>query len=366
MDQKIADAIAKAQTVQHPLPESHWFGEKPVEKQSWLIKGVLPQTGVVMIGGQSGNGKTFQAIHLATSLIPDTDKDFYVDRYRIKRKGGVLYLVLEGKAAFATRVQATINDTLGLQMELGQRSKLPFAWNSFTPNLYHEGPDLLIKLVEREAARMKSDFGVEIVVVFLDTMGLCARYDNEDSSAQVLKVLGDLGKASDATGALFIGLDHYGKDQMLGLRGSSAKRDSPETILALLADQDENGIRGNYRMALVKIRDGMEGRIIPYRLEDVTLGVDPDGDPITTKLVRFEPDRKLERQTARRGRPAKQTDDKLEAAAAEIGGWPADPAALRTAYYRLHGGTAGAKRVAWLRAKAGLRVCPDGRLDVLF
>jgi hypothetical protein len=161
-------------------------------------------------------------------------------------------------------------------------------------------------------------------------------------------------------------LSRSAKAFVLGLRGSSAKRDSPETVLALLADQDENGIRGNYRMAMVKIRDGMEGRIIPYRLEEVTLGVDPDGDPITTKLVRFEPDRKLERQATRRGRPAKQTDDKLEAAAVEVGGWPADPTALRRAFYRLHGGTAGAKRVAWLRAKASLRAGPDGRLDVAF
>jgi hypothetical protein len=190
-------------------------------------------------------------------------------------------------------------------------------------------------------------------------MGLCARYDNEDSSAQVLKVLGDLGRASDATGALFIGLDHYGKDQMC------AKRDSPETVLACLVDQDENGIHGNHRMVMVKIRDGIEGRIIPYRLEEVTLSVDPDGDPITTKLVRFEPDRKLERQAKRRGRPANQTNEKLEAAAAEVGGWPADPAALRAAIYRLHGGTTDAKRMAWYRAKESLQVCPDGRLDIL-
>lgn len=108
MDNRIADAIAKAQPAQQPIPELHWFGEKPVEGQSWLIKGMLPQTGVAMIGGQSGNGKTFQAIDLATCLIPDTNKNFYIDHYRIKRIGGVFYLVLEGKAAFATRVQAAL------------------------------------------------------------------------------------------------------------------------------------------------------------------------------------------------------------------------------------------------------------------
>src|SRR5262245_35675703 len=182
----IRETIFNAEDAPDPLPKSHWFGEKAVDPPPWLIKGVLPQTGIATLGGQSGSGKTFQALHLITCLIPDTNKDFYIDHYRIKRKGGVLYLLLEGKAAFPLRVQTAFNEAMGLQMEFGQRSKLPFAWNTFSPNLFREGPDALIALVEREATRMKREFSVDLVAVFLDTMGLAARYDNEDSSAQVL------------------------------------------------------------------------------------------------------------------------------------------------------------------------------------
>jgi len=69
------------------LPESQWLGERLVAAPPALIKGVLPQTGVAIIGGQSGGGKTFHAIHLATRLIPDCEQSFYIDRYRIKRHG---------------------------------------------------------------------------------------------------------------------------------------------------------------------------------------------------------------------------------------------------------------------------------------
>jgi hypothetical protein len=67
------------------LVESQWYGKKPAASPPALIKGVLQHTGVATIGGQSGSGKTFQAIHLAVRLIPDCNQQTYVDRYRIKR-----------------------------------------------------------------------------------------------------------------------------------------------------------------------------------------------------------------------------------------------------------------------------------------
>ena len=89
------------------LPELQWFGEKAVAPPPALIKGLLPQTGVGMLGGQSRVGKTFIALSLACCLIPDCKTEVsLIDHYRIKRRGGVLYLVLEGKPAFPLRITA--------------------------------------------------------------------------------------------------------------------------------------------------------------------------------------------------------------------------------------------------------------------
>ena len=57
-------------------------------------------------------------------------------------------------------------------MKFGDRAKLPFCWNTYEPFLFEKGPDALIKLAEREAARMRQDFEVDLVAIFLDTMGL--------------------------------------------------------------------------------------------------------------------------------------------------------------------------------------------------
>jgi hypothetical protein len=345
------------------LPASQWFGEKPAPIPPALIKGLLPETGVATIGGQSGGGKSSHAIHLATRLIPDCDQQFYIDQYRIKRHGGVLYLVLEGIPSFPLRVTAAFEEVLGKQMKLGERSRLPFAWNSYSPNLFEKGPDALLKLAAREAQKMRQDFGVDLVAVILDTMGLAACYENEDKSAQVLRVLGShLHRLSDETGALAIDVDHMGKDQDAGLRGTSAKRDAPETILACLLDRDKNNRAINHRMQLFKVRDGEEGRIIPYRLKPIDMGRDEDGDPVSTCVIQWEP---LREQPMKGRQPPKkkQTDVNLERAIKEVG-LPADVEKLRAAFYRYHGGNAHAANAAWNRAVNNkLDLDEDGRLD---
>jgi hypothetical protein len=279
-ERQVAEAKKKfkPKTKVEVLPETQWFGERAAPIPPALIKGILPQTGVATIGGQSGAGKSFHAIHLGVRLIPDCQQNFYIDKYPIKRHGGVLYLVLEGKPAFPIRVTAAFEKLLNKQLEFGERFRLPFAWNTYAPNLFEKGPDNLLTLADREAKRMLQDFNVDLVAIFLDTMGLAACYENENMAAQVQRVVSGLNRLSDETGALCINVDHMGKDQDAGMRGTSAKRDCVETILACFIDRDKNNKPTNHRMQLFKVRDGEEGRTIPYRLEQVDMGVDEDGE----------------------------------------------------------------------------------------
>jgi hypothetical protein len=365
-EKQVADARAKVKPKEgvEVLPDSQWMGERRAAEPPALIKGMFPETGVGMIGGQSGGGKTFLAINIGVHLIPDCEQSHYIDKYRIKRHGGVLYLVLEGKPAFPLRVTTAFETVLKKQMEFGDRAKLPFAWNTYEPNLFHKGPGALIKLAEREAQRMRQEFAVDLVAVFVDTMGLAACYDNEDKAAEIQRVVSGLFKLSDATGALAIGVDHFGKDQSAGLRGSSAKRGHVETVLSCLVDRDENDNPTNHRLKFEKIRDGEEGRIIPYRLRQVDLGRDEDGDPLSTCVIEWEPARQLSKK--KEGRPrggGRKTSVPLEQAIEEVV-LPADPEALREAFYKHHGGSPKAANTAWHRALAdvGLRLV-GGKLD---
>jgi hypothetical protein len=361
-ERQVAKAKAKIKPTEVvELPASHWFGERAAPIPAALIKGILPQTGVATIGGQSGTGKSFHAIHLGVRLIPDCNQHFYIDKYRIKRKGGVLYLVLEGKPAFPIRVTAAFERLLNRQLEFGERSRLPFAWNTYAPNLFEKGPDALLKLADREAKKMRQEFGVDLVAIFLDTLGLAACFENENMAAQVQRVVSGLNRVSDETGALSINVDHMGKDQDAGMRGTSAKRDCVETILACFIDRDKDNKPTNHRMQLFKVRDGEEGRVIPYRLEQVDMGVDEDGERVTTAVVRWEPDRRP--QPKRRPPKKLKTSIPLQRAIDEVG-LPADPDVLKKVFYKYHGGANHAANAAWHRAvdAEGL-VLRDGKLD---
>ena len=221
---------------------------------------------------------------------------------------------------------------LNKQIEFGERFKLPFAWNPYLPNLFDKGPDNLLRLVSRESKRMREEFSVDLVAVFLDTMGLAACFENENMAAQVQRVVAGLSRVSDETGALCINVDHMSTDQDAGMRGTSAKRDCVETILTCLIDRDRNNKPTNHRMQLFKIRDGEEGRVIPYRLRPVDMGVDEDH----TCVVQWELDRppqSSKQQIARR-----KTDVTLERAIKEVG-LPGDVEVLKAAFYKFHGGT---------------------------
>jgi hypothetical protein len=343
------------------LPESQYFGERSPPVPPALVKGILPQTGVATIGGQSGTGKSFHAIHLGVRLIPDCNQHFYIDKYRIKRKGGVVYLVLEGKSALPMRVTAAFEEVLDKQLEFGERFKLPFCWNTYAPNLFEKGPENLLRLVNREQEKMRREFNVDLVAIFLDTMGLAACFENENMAAQVQRVVAGLNRVSDETGALCINVDHMGKDNDAGMRGTSAKRDCVETILACFCDRDKDNKPTNHRMQLFKVRDGEEGRVIPYRLEPKNMGLDEDGKRVMRCVVQWEPNRPMQ---GRKKQKNARTDVVLELAVKETG-LPVEEVRLREAFYRKHGGDNKSANRAWHLAlkSSGLRVCGDGLLD---
>jgi ABC-type dipeptide/oligopeptide/nickel transport system ATPase component len=362
---EVKNIIQDAESKSHPLPESHVFGDKPAPIPPALIKDVLPETGVAAIVGQSGSGKSFQAIHLGTCLIPDCKQDFYIDRYRIKRKGGVLYFVMEGRPAFPLRLTAAFESMLKKQMEFGERSRQPFLWNFYQPKLLEKGSDLMIKLAKRDIIRLRDEFGVPLVAIFIDTIGLAALYENENSASQVTKVLSSLYQISEATGALVVPVDHMGKEQEFGARGSSAKVDLPETVLECLGDRADNGVLTNLRMRFRKIRDAEAGRIIPYRLALADMGRNEDGDSVTTCTIEWQPDRPIITLPKRRGPQRHKTDGTLQRAVEEVG-LPANEAALRAAFYRCHGGSTHAANLAYHRAlKAAQLTVTNGRVDYM-
>jgi len=283
----------------NPLPAASHHGEVSGKaERMWLIKSLLPETGVALLSGQWGTAKTFTALEIAGSVLPDPCQERFID-YRIKRRGGVLFIAAEGSGSIRLRFEAMLANKLGRSLLGEDNPKQPFGWLDFQPMLLKRGAKDLITIAKREAAWMRATFGEDLVLIIIDTIVAAAAFQREDDAAQGQAVMAMLAQLSAETGALVLGVDHFGKDVETGTRGTSAKEAAAESILALIGKREVTGKMTDLRMGIRKVKDGEQGRIIPFRLERIDCGVDEDGDAVTTCVVHWEPERESRGRTGR-------------------------------------------------------------------
>jgi hypothetical protein len=84
----------------------------------------------------------------------------------------------------------------------------------------------LITVIAEAGAELKERFQVDVALVFVDTVAAAAGYvrsDDESDAAVGQKIMSALARVSQNIGALVLAVDHLGKDQQVGTRGTSAK-----------------------------------------------------------------------------------------------------------------------------------------------
>jgi hypothetical protein len=255
-------------------------GAAPVPLR-WLIKGILPEAGVVLIAGQWGTFKTTIALDASVCVMASLS---FAGRYRVKRPGAVLYIALEGEGMLSARLAA-------VAAHRGVSGLLPFAWRGDCPALTNKNAAAeLCAIADEAAAYLDRNFGLPVVLIWIDTVITAAGYneggDNDTAASQ--KVMSALRILSQHTGALVAGIDHFGKVVETGTRGSSAKEGAADTVIALLADRELSGGVKNTRLAARKQRDGVSGFEIPFTARMVETGTDDDGDPITAPIIDWQ------------------------------------------------------------------------------
>jgi hypothetical protein len=96
-----------------------------------------------------------------------------------------------------------------------------------------------------------------------------------------------LAAASTETGALFLAVDHFGKDASVGTRGTSGKEDDADVVLALLGEKGIGGTVATPRLCARKRRSGPNGEEFSFRTRVVDLGPDENGAPTTTLTIEW-------------------------------------------------------------------------------
>src|SRR5690606_18490781 len=181
------------------------------------------------------------------------------------RQGAVLYVAAEGGAGLAKRLEAW-------HVHHGQPIDRPgLLVIDRAVQLADEGTVDLAKILRLYAAA--ADRVPRLIVV--DTLARCAIGLDENKAQDMGKLIDAAENLKRASGCCVLLVHHTGKDASRGLRGSSALTGAIDSGLIVTAEQ------GTLRMHTAKQKDDRE-RTFTFRLQQVPLGHDADGDPISS------------------------------------------------------------------------------------
>ncbi len=237
------------------------FAQRP--PVDWMIKGVLPdQADLIVVYGASGSGKSFCVLDMAMALVRDVP---WRER-KVKRKR-VLYIAAEGGGGVSQRLRA-----YGLHHGTDLKD-LPLG-------VIHDAPNLM---VEEDATALVQSIidagGADLIII--DTLAQATPGANENSGEDMGLALKHTRAIRKATGAVIMLVAHTGKDQAKGIRGWSGLNAASDTSIEVFRPEDS----GARLLKVTKQKDGRDDLSWGFRLESVLLGLDNDGEEITSLVV---------------------------------------------------------------------------------
>jgi hypothetical protein len=228
-----------------------WDGDAPPPEPEWLVERCIMKTGIGILSGRWGTGKTYIAIDLCRAT--NTGQPFA--GREVPERCGVLYLAAEGAHTILRRfkVAREIREIMENQ---------PFFMTAACPML--TAPNALEAIGTLATAtdeEMQQRFGARLGLIIIDTLMVAAGWDDENKNAEVQAVMRILRSLSDETNTFVLAIDHHGKDASRGTRGASDKESSADLVLSLTPG----------RMTLTKCRVGPQGAVTPFELKVHTI-----------------------------------------------------------------------------------------------
>lgn len=239
----------------------------------WIVDGLLPETGLGMIFGPSGVGKSFFTLDMLAHIA---DGRPYGVQHRTVKQGRVVSVLAEGAGGMRQRMRA-------------YRHKYPVNHDNF--KIISAQPNLMTPADVGEIAQVIMEAGGAEVVVF-DTMHACMAGADENSAKDMGLLLANARTIASCLDCLVMFVHHTGKDESRGARGSSSIRAAMETQIEI----SQNPSDPRRRVArIVKQRDGEDNLAWEYELEAVIIMGDK---PCASAVVKH-----IERTGAAAGKP---------------------------------------------------------------
>lgn len=229
----------------------------------WTIKHILPRQGIVAIYGPSQSGKSFLAMD-AGIAIAEGQRWFF----RRVTRSPVIYVALEGEGGYINRIKA---------WQVINHRDVPDNFRFLIKQTFH-----LDSVEDVEALASVVDKGT---VIIIDTLNRAAPTADENSSEDMGRILEGAKNLQGLTEGLIVIVHHTGKDASRGARGHSSFFAALDAAIEVKRDGQTN----QRSWTLAKAKDSEDGAIYHFDLIPVTLGQDSDFEPVSSCVVRWNP-----------------------------------------------------------------------------
>jgi hypothetical protein len=228
-----------------------------------LVRNLLEHEQISIFYGDAGCGKSFAAIDLGLHIA--AGRDWLGHRVA---QGPVVYVAAEAGIGIINRVVAW-RQTYGL-------TDLPFAAIVSPVDFCHPAAGD----VGRVIAAIR-DEEIDPVLVVIDTVSRVLSGGNENAPDDMGALVRSLDRLRDQLRCHVLAIHHCGKEIGRGSRGHSLLRCAVDTEIEITRSEGS----GVSTAIVAKQRDGALGQHIAFKLRQVVLGADDDGEPVTSCVV---------------------------------------------------------------------------------
>ncbi len=270
--QQIAESLFWRDSTQHGNPRHfRLLSDRDLQRlpvQRWLVKGIIPQASVGTVFGQSGTFKSF----LVLDLLAHIANGHPWFGHRVTAAPAV-YVPFEGQGGIPRRVAAW------------RIARMRNGCSDADTNMRYitDRMNLRQQADRDKLVQTLTECGWAGGVLCIDTLAQAGSGIDENSSEGMGEMIAIFQELQHRLGGTVLVVHHEGKTASAGMRGWSGLRGALDFAIKCWRD-DEWG-KSDAQFVLDKVKDGEDGRAFNFSMLRVHIGMDEEGDEISSLTV---------------------------------------------------------------------------------